>query len=200
MRRVRRSNWAAHAKGEGPPGGRALSSCERGFTLIELIIVMLLLAIAASLVAPRMSSFFRGRALNHEVRRMLSLAHYAQSRAVSEGVPVVLWVDPKSATYGVEVQGGREEEDEGRREYTAEPTLTFSVPSNATLATGSEQEDEGFGLPEGRAAIRFTPDGFIDEVSVQRILVQQNDGAALELALKSNRLGYEILPANHTAN
>src|SRR5204862_288488 len=74
----------------------------RGFTLIELIVVMLLLAIAASLVTPKMSSFIRGRSLNFEARRMLSLTHYAQGRAVAEGVPVLMWFDPKNSTYGVE--------------------------------------------------------------------------------------------------
>ena len=53
----------------------------RGFTLVELIVVMVLLLIVASMVAPRMSSFFRGRALSAEARRMLSLINYGQSRA-----------------------------------------------------------------------------------------------------------------------
>lgn len=181
MRRFRRDN----------PRHRLRSA--RGFTLIELIIVMLLLAIAASMVAPRMSSFFRGRALNHEARRLLSLAHYAQSRAVAEGVPVVLWIDPKASTYGVEVQAGHATDEDVAREFALEPTLSVSAPSTMAPPT-SEQEDEGFGLPEGRPAIRFTPDGFIDEVSVPRIVIQQSEGAALELVLKANRLGYEILP------
>ena len=166
-----------------------------GFTLIELIIVMLLLAIAASMVAPRMSSFFRGRALNHESRRLLSLTHYAQSRAVAEGVPVVLWVDAKASTYGVEVQAGHATAEDKVREFTAEPTLTFGAGTTmGTQEATSEQEDEKFGMPEGRAAIRFTPDGFIDEVSVRSIVVRQGEGDALELVLKENRLGYEIRP------
>ena len=164
-----------------------------GFTLIELIIVMLLLAIAASMVAPRMSSFFRGRALNHEARRMLSLTHYAQSRAVAEGVPVLLWFDQRSSTYGVEVQSGHATAEDPRREFTADPTLSFT-PETVTTAAVSEQDDERFGLPEGRAVIRFNPNSFFDEVSVRRVLIQQDEGAALELVQKENRLGYEIRP------
>lgn len=176
------------------PGKRgALRRDARGFTLIELIIVMLLLAIAASMVAPRMSSFFRGRALNHEARRMLSLTHYAQSRAVAEGVPVLLWFDARTSTYGVEIQGGHATEDDRVREFEAEPSLAFSVSS--TMATPeSEQGDERFGLPEGRAVIRFNPDGFFDEVSVPSIVIRQGDEAALELVQKENRLGYELRP------
>jgi type II secretion system protein H len=168
-----------------------------GFTLIELIIVMLLLAIAASLVTPRMSSFFRGRALNHEARRMLSLTHYAQSRAVAEGVPVLLWFDARTSTYGVEIQSGHATAEDRSREFTADPTLTFSPETVATPVT-SEQEDERFGLPEGRAVIRFNADGFFDEVSVRRIVIQQDEGAALELVQRENRLGYEIRPVERT--
>ena len=55
----------------------------RAFTLIELIFVMVLLAIGAAMVAPRMGDFFRGRVVSSEARRMLSLVHYGQSRAIS---------------------------------------------------------------------------------------------------------------------
>ena len=75
-----------------------------GFTLIELILVMALLAIAASLAAPQMASFFRGRSLDQEARRMLSLTHYAQSRAVTEGFPMLLWIDPASGQYGLPIR------------------------------------------------------------------------------------------------
>ena len=56
---------------------------------------MVLLGIAAALVVPHMSSFFRGRVLNSEARRLLALTLYGQSRAVAEGVPVLLWINPR---------------------------------------------------------------------------------------------------------
>ena len=167
-----------------------------GFTLIELIIVMLLLAIAAGMVAPRMSSFFRGRALNHEARRMLSLTHFAQSRAVSAGVPVLLWFDARTSTYGVEVQAGHVTDEEQAHVFTTDPSLTFTADTDAN-ALVSEQEDEKLGLPADRAVIRFNPDGFFDEVSVRRIVLQQQDGPALELIQTENRLGYEIRSIEH---
>ena len=92
-----------------PPAPPALlRPANRAFTLVELIVVMVLLLIVASMVAPRMASFFQGRALSSEAQRLLSLMHYAQSRAVAEGNPVVLWLDPAKSTYGVEVQTGHE--------------------------------------------------------------------------------------------
>ena len=166
------------------------------FTLVELIVVMVLLLIVASMVAPRMSSFFRGRALNSEARRLLSLTHYAQSRAVSEGVPVLLWIDPARSTYGVEVQGSHASADDRVISYTAEPSLTLEIPS-ATNPEPSELGDETLGFTDGLPAIRFNPDGFFDDVIVSRIVLRQGEEAALEIAPTSNRLRFEIRPAAH---
>src|ERR1019366_7580186 len=82
---------------------RPAAARRRAFTLIELVVVLTLLTIAASFVAASMGGFFRGRILNFEARRMLTLTQYGQSRAASEGVPVVLWVNPKDSTYGLSV-------------------------------------------------------------------------------------------------
>jgi type II secretion system protein H len=170
---------------------------QSGFTLVELIVVMVLLLIVASMVAPRMSSFFRGRALNHEARRMLSLINYGQSRAIAEGVPVILWVDPNNSTYGLEVQSGYTQEDDRAVEYEADPSLTFEIPAATEQPPESELEDEQLGLPDNLPAIRFTPDGFIDEVSVQKIVIRLGDEAALEIGPTTNRLRYEIRPATN---
>ncbi len=165
----------------------------RGFTLIELIIVMLLLAIAAGMAAPRMSSFFRGRALNFEARRMLSLTHYAQSRAVAEGEPVVVWLDSRGSRYGVRLLGGSSGADTKPVEFTLEPSLTLQ-PVNPAGAPESELGDETMGLGEGLVAIRFNPDGFFDESSVQKVVFSQREGDALELVQSANKLGYELRP------
>lgn len=167
---------------------------ERGFTLIELIVVMLLLAIAAGMVAPRMSAFFRGRALNFEARRMLSLTHYAQSRAVAEGVPMILWFDPRTSSYGVHVQAGHEGADDRAPVFTCDPGVVIVAAAPAPVS--SESDDDSLGLPEGLPVIRFNAEGFFDEVSVPKIVLQQREGGALELVQQENRLGYEIRPAN----
>ncbi len=178
------------------PTDRRRSAAPRGkaaFTLIELIVVMLLLAIGALFVAPSMSSFIRGRSLNFEARRMLSLTHYAQSRAVAEGMPVLLWFNPANSSYGVGLLGGYAAGDDRPQQFEAEPGVTFSAPTGETPPV-SEQDDEKLGLPEGLPVIRFNPDGFFDEVSVRRILLQQGNEHAIELVQKADQLGYELLP------
>ena len=59
----------------GQPGSgsaaRFADQARRGFTLIELILVMALLTVVISLTAPRLSRFFHGRTLDSEARRLL---------------------------------------------------------------------------------------------------------------------------------
>jgi type II secretion system protein H len=170
-----------------------------GFTLIELIFVLALLAITAVFVTASMGSFFRGRALNFEARRMLSLTQYAQSRAVSEGVPVILWINPPDSSYGLTIQSSFADADGDTRavKYTVESGLTLETAQGA-IATVSEQDDEKLGITiEGLSVIRFTPDGFFDESSVSKIIIRQGIEAALELVPTANRLGYEIQPASN---
>lgn len=170
-----------------------------GFTLIELIFVLALLAITAVFVASSMGPFFRGRALNFEARRMLSLTHYAQSRAVAEGTPVILWINPAESSYGLTIQStfGDPEGDPKAVKYVTESGLTLETPQNSTGAI-SEDDDEKLGINvEGIAAIRYTPDGFFDESSISKIIIRQGAEAALELVPTVNRLGYEIRPASN---
>jgi prepilin-type N-terminal cleavage/methylation domain-containing protein len=173
---------------------RRVARC-RAFTLIELIFVLALLAIAAIFVASNMSGFFRGRALNSEARRMLSLAHYGQSRAISEGMPVVLWLNPQNSTYGLSVHASfkGDEEDTRAVTYAVDSNLTLEVPVEHVVPT-SERDDEKLGMADGVSFIRFNPDGFFDEASVSRITLRLGNDAGLELVPTANRLAYEIRP------
>src|SRR5919112_30043 len=87
-----------------PTGQRKSKRC--AFTLIELILVMAMLVIAIAVTFPSLQAFFRGRALESEGRRLLTLTRYAQSRAVSEGIPMTLWIDGHEGAYGLEAQNG----------------------------------------------------------------------------------------------
>lgn len=178
-----------HDRPARPP---RLSAGRRGFTLVELIVVMVLLLTVASLVAPRMASFFKGRALSGEAQRVLSLLHYARSQAAAEAVPVVVWFDPVRSAYGVEPAASFGGLGEVRRlEFTLEPSLRVEVAVTGPELV-SEQDDERLGLAADRPAIRFNPDGFPDPAAPPRVVLRQDDGGALEIALTANRLGYEI--------
>jgi len=164
----------------------------QGFTLIELILVMALLAIAASVSAPRMASFFRGRALDQEARRILALTHYGASRAAAEGEPVRLWIDPAAASYGLEREDGSRRTDDRALVYELDRELM--IASDVSHAVQPYEEIEAARpVTTTREGILFLPDGLIDPSSTQRITVSQGDEGAISLVLMSNGLAYELI-------
>src|SRR5665213_2302133 len=134
------------------------------FTLIELILVLALLVIITSIAVPAMARFIRGRALGSESRRLMALMHAAQSRAVSEGMPMMLWIDEKNDTYGVAAETSGPNGDPKAEDLTVDSTLQITVANVGTAGMG------GTGTPttfKNLPAIRFLPDGrFLNVVGV----------------------------------
>jgi Tfp pilus assembly protein FimT len=151
--------------------------------LIELILVLALLVIITSMAAPAMSNFIRGQALGSEARRLVALMHAGQSRAVSEGLPMVLWMNEKQGTYGLQAEAtGRNGDPK------AENLMVDSALQIAVVNTGSGGTTKFGGLP----AIRFLPDGTVDENSPQTLRLMDAKGQTLWLIESRDRNGYEI--------
>jgi type II secretion system protein H len=159
------------------------SSFTRAFTLIELILVLALLVIITSLAAPAMANFIRGRALDSEARRLTALMHAGQSRAVSEGMPMVLWMDEKQGTYGLQAETTGKNGDEKAESLAVDSTLQLAV-----LNTGLSTPTTFNNLP----AIRFSADGTVDENSPQTLQLTDSAGISRWLVETRNRTGYEI--------
>ena len=156
--------------------------CRRAFTLVELILVMVLLVVAVSLVAPRLSGFMRQRALDSEARRMFAIMHAGQARAVSEGMPVMLWIDEKNNGYGMEEETPGKNGDAKAENYTADGNVQLAVLNLSGSATTFKN------LP----AIRFLADGTVDENSPQAVKLTGSTGGELWLLESADRRGYEI--------
>lgn len=158
------------------------------FTLIELILVLALLVVITALVVPRMSGFVQGRALDSESQRLMALMHATQNRAVSEGRPMMLWVDEKAGTYGAAAETSGQDGDAKAEDLSVDATLQLAV-----LKTGTGTQTTFRNLP----AIRFLPDGTVDEGSPQTLKLTDKAGFARWLVQAGNHQGYEI---NDTGN
>ena len=158
----------------------------RAFTMIELILVLALLVIITSIAAPAISNFIRGRALDSEAQRLYALIHAGQSRAVSEGMPMVLWVDEKNGAYGLQAETTGANGDPKAENLTVDSTLQIVV-----LNTGVGTMTTFNNLP----AIRFLPDGTVDENSPQILQLTDATGVSRWLVEASNRMGYEVADA-----
>jgi type II secretion system protein H len=159
----------------------------RGFTLIELILVLSLLVIITSITLPPMAKFIRGRALDTEARRLISFIHVAQSRAVSEGTPMVLWINSQAGTYGLLAETSGQTGDPQAETLTLDSTLKIAV-----LNTGVGAQTLFNNLP----AIRFQADGTVDEGSPQAVKLVDVDGFSRLLTETRLRNGYEVTTAN----
>jgi type II secretion system protein H len=165
----------------------------RAFTLIELLLVLALLAMAVAVAAPSLSRFFHGRALDSEARRMLALTRYAQSRAVSEGIPMVLWFKPELRTYGLQAETTFTDTDPKAIEYELDAHLEFELapPTPGQQTPWKITQQIAGTLPP----IRFTPDGFVSETSPAWVwlrVTREDSPDAVWLALNDNRLKYEL--------
>jgi type II secretion system protein H len=158
------------------------------FTLIELVLVLALLVIITSLAAPAMSKFVRGRALDSEARRLFSLMHAGQSRAVSEGMPMVLWVDEKNGAYGLQVETTGNTTTGQAGDPKAENLAVDSSLQITVLTTGLSAPTTFNNLP----AIRFLADGTVDENSPQTLQLTDSAGVSRWLIESRSRMGYEI--------
>jgi Tfp pilus assembly protein FimT len=158
---------------------------------MELILVMAMLVIVLSVAAPSLGRFFRGRSLDSEARRFVALTRYGQSRAVSEGIPMVLWIDPRQGAYGLEAEASYTETDSRAVEFSFGDNLEVEVelPANRTR---SSQRNRPARLAAEAAEIRFAPDGFISENSPERILMRQGDAGEIWIGQSRNQLYYEI--------
>ena len=186
-------------KDRGPTRSR-----RHGFTLIEMILVMALLVVAVSMVSPRLSGFIRGRALESEARRVLALTHAARSRAISESMPVLLWLDATVGRYGVERETRGQNGDPLSQEFNVDDNLRIAFDQAQRLIGQTLTSTRTTGLLPGvstspkpttartEPSIRFLPDGTLDEDSPNAIRIEDSDGSVLWLVEGSDRRHYEI--------
>jgi hypothetical protein len=128
------------------------------------------------------------------VQRFAALTRYGQSRAIAEGVPMVLWLDPEGAQYGLEAEATYSEEDRLAQTFDINPDVVLEVDPAAQVI-GTLQPRSTSELAANLPAIRFTPDGLFSEASPQFVLFRENretDAAQLWVALSHSRLHYEI--------
>ena len=169
----------------------------RAFTLVELVVVMTLLVTVIALASPSLAGFFRGRALDAEARRFMSLTRLGQSRAASEGVPVILWVDTTQRAYGLETDSSYTDQDAKAVNYTLDGNVTVEIGATDAVReamTSSTLFGNGSSLSKHSSMpqIRFEPNGSVSENSPESFRLMERDGGSLWVGLSVNRLNYEI--------
>lgn len=179
---------------------RAVRRSHRGFTLLELILVMAILTIGFGVAAPALSRFFRGRSLESEARRLHALIRYAQERAVSEGMPMNLTLDGPQKHIVLAAEPGYATEDSKKVEVEMDSEMEMETLNTNTVSRSSMPADPWSRSSTGRnqntapslPTIRLLPDGTIADSSPQVVRLTGRDGITLFVGQNRNRMGYEI--------
>lgn len=155
------------------------------FTLVELILVMALLVVMLAVAAPSLGRSFRQRNLDQQAARMLALTEYARDEAASQGIPMIVWIDPDSRRFGVDTHTGYTANAARIKEYLLPADLTFDPIDGAQA---SKTEGHGFDVAE------FTPDGTLDPASAATIRISgHNHADVATVAQTTDGYGYEIV-------
>ena len=142
---------------------------------------MALLVVLLSLVAPALSRSTRARRLEHEATRLLAMTEYARDEAISQGVPMSLWIQPEAKRFGVEAKPGYPADKSREREFILDTDVRFDLDDTAKAEGGIVY------------AAEFDPDGTPADLSLDSIRLMDRSDSSVALQRADNDWGYEIV-------
>ena len=147
---------------------------QHGFTLFEVVVVVVIIGVVAALVMPSMTAGWRQGAVRRTVRAFISVSRAASAKAVNSRKPVGLAIHADSGTFGLE--GGEDTFElpefadfgaiEGGRDGDGEDEIVFDFfPTGASVAGSVEIEFETRG---GRQNFILIFDPLIGRIRIEK--------------------------------
>lgn len=141
---------------------------------------MALLVIVMAISAPSLSRSMRQRHLSDEAARFVALTEYSRNEAVSQGVPMTVWIDPAGGRFGVEAKTGFDGSEDRNREFKVNPDIHFELTNAVTSRSVVE-------------AAEFSPDGAPSTASLDTLRLVDRFDSAIAIAKTSDGWGYEVV-------
>ncbi|WP_298433841.1 prepilin-type N-terminal cleavage/methylation domain-containing protein [Geobacter sp.] len=162
---------AAGTSSNTRPGG------QHGFTLMELVVVIAVLALAAAIVLPRLT-VSRAVELKRSARALAATIRYLQDRAITSKTPYRMRIEIGTGTVRVTKLSAA-----GTEVATGEPALD-RPPLAEGVTVADVLTQRGGKLAEGEAVLRFDLGGLDDFAAIH---LKSADGATVTvMALPSS--------------
>ncbi len=129
---------------------------ERGFTLLEVIVVLILFALSTALVIPSLSRFSKGIALKGCAKKVSAILRYCRSEAVNRGKIYQILFDSESQEVKVQSMPWMEEEGSEEKKEEKVPEKRYSLPDPVHI---KEVKVDSTRYPSDLPAIEFYPNG-----------------------------------------
>jgi len=158
----------------------------RGFTIIELMVTLVIVAVMVTLAAPSFTRMIRQNRMSTQVNEFIAAANLAKSEAIRRSGPVKIQSDPGSAATAVFSANGFAVTSSGTvlrvfAKFTGATTLTHVTGTGPyTVATGT-----------GLDYVQFNSRGGVDNSStpVQFKACDTTDNAIGARLIKINAVG-----------
>jgi len=157
------------------------SHASPAFTLVELILVMAILATILAFSAPLLSRSFKQRGLDEDATQLFALTEYARDEAVSQGLPMTVWINPQLGSFGVRAKDGYEGDASREKSCSLKPDHRFDLSQAPTDRAGLV------------AAADFDPSGTLGDESLADISIVDRNNNAVSVAQTDDGQSYEIV-------
>ncbi len=128
----------------------------RGFTLLEILVVLGMLAVAAGLIVPRMGRSLERRELHEAAARFAHTARTVREFAISTAQSCALEIDVSAGAYGIVAESGQSGDGQGR---TMQASWLKSERWPASIRVSEYRSAAGATPGGSRERLRFFPDG-----------------------------------------
>ena len=177
---------------------RMKHNIKHGFTLIEMVVVIIIVAVVSAILVPAYSHFYAKARFDGNVRDVLDVFAYAREQAIEKDAPATLTFDPQSESFSVSVTplpppvdqpstfpDVRADNNMLSQTHVArlEPfmgVVGFNATDTSQGSTGSTGSN-GMAANRSASSVHFRPDGTSD--GAEMTLVGADSGYSAHLLL-----------------
>jgi type II secretion system protein H len=128
----------------------------KGFSFIELIVVLVLISLSVALVAPTLSRFSKSVELKAAAKRVSAILRYSRSEAINKGKVYQVFFDLELKEVRVQPVATSEEKGEDAKKDDKGSPKTYPLPAGINM---KEVKTESPQYPSDFPTIEFNPNG-----------------------------------------